>query len=75
MMNQQHKTQDFQALSQQDFLAFGLNDVAYLRDVETEDGAAVGIFAADGTRMAVMKDFPSAEAAVRQNEMEPLSVH
>lgn len=71
----QHKPQDFEQLSQQDFLAFGLNDVAYLRDVETEDGQVVGIFAADGTRMAVMKDFPTAVAAVRQNEMEPLSVH
>lgn len=71
----QDKTQSFEPLSQQDFLAFGLNDVAYLRDIETEEGAAVGIFAADGTRMAVMKDFHTAIAAVRQNEMEPLSVH
>ncbi|SME93121.1 hypothetical protein SAMN06265365_101557 [Tistlia consotensis] len=71
----QHRSQDFEPLSQQDFLAFGLNDVAYLRDVETEDGVVVGIFAADGTRMAVMKDLSTAAAAVRQNEMEPLSVH
>lgn len=71
----QHRTESYEPLSQQDFLAFGLNDVAYLRDVETEDGMVVGIFAADGTRMAVMKDFQTAVAAVRQNEMEPLSVH
>lgn len=71
----QHKTQDFEPLSQQDFLAFGLNDVAYVRDIETDDGEAVGIFAADGTRMAVMRDVQTAIAAVRQNEMEPLSVH
>ncbi|MEX0758652.1 MAG: DUF1150 family protein [Tistlia sp.] len=74
-MNQQKTTHDFEPLSQQDFLAFGVNDVAYVRDIDTEEGDAVGIFAADGTRMAVMKDFQTAVAAVRQNEMEPLSVH
>lgn len=71
----QHKPHEFQPLSKQDFLAFGLNDVAYLRSVGSEEGAVIGIFAADGTRMAVMPDFATAVAAVRQNEMEPLSVH
>jgi len=66
----------FRSLSPQDFLAFGLEDLAYVREMKGETGAKIyGIFAADGTRMAVMTDRLVAMAAIRQNGLAPLSVH
>jgi hypothetical protein len=51
-----------------------MNDVAYVRRVE--DGSeAFSIHAADGTKMAVLPDRDVAFAVVRQNNMEPVSVH
>lgn len=70
----QHMTQ----LSDQDFLAFGLNDVAYVRALNDDEGGdsdTIGIFAADGTQMATVATRDVAFAAIRQHDMEPLSVH
>jgi len=60
----------------QDLAAWGVNDVAYIKTVTQEDGAtAYSIHAADGTHMASMSDRDTAFAAVRQNDLEPVSVH
>lgn len=70
------KHQSLEQLSDQDFLAFGVNDVAYVQTVSAaEGGSAYGIFAADGTQMAVVASRELAFAAIRQHDMEPLSVH
>ncbi|WP_026986154.1 DUF1150 family protein [Fodinicurvata fenggangensis] len=69
MQNTPHS--DLKQLTQDDFLSFGVDDVAYVRPFQ----GAVGIFAADGTKIAVMADFDVACAAVRQNGMEPMTVH
>ncbi|MBP2228245.1 DUF1150 family protein [Azospirillum agricola] len=62
-------------LSPQDFAAFGLGHVAYVRPVEVDGETAFSIHAADGTPLSVMPERDVAFAAVRQNDMEPLSVH
>ncbi len=62
-------------LSTQDFAAFGVDHVAYVRPVVVEGEAAFSIHAADGTPLSVMPQRDVAFAAVRQNDMEPLSVH
>ena len=70
-----HK-QDTQAqVTQQDLAAWGVNDMAYVRTVEKDGESAVAIHAADGTRMALMNDRDTAFAAIRQNDLEPVSVH
>jgi len=62
--------------SDQDLAAWGVNDVAYVKTVTTDDGSTGhAIHAADGTHMATMSDRDVAFAAVRQNNMEPVSVH
>ncbi len=71
----QRSFEAFTPLSAQDFLAFGLNDIAYVRSVEGPEDKQVGIFAADGTQMATVPSRELAFAAIRQHEMEPLSVH
>ncbi|MEQ8355686.1 MAG: DUF1150 family protein [Kiloniellaceae bacterium] len=62
-------------LSPQDFLALGVNDVAYVKKVIRDDREVFVIHSADGAEITIMADHDVAFAAVRQNGMEPLSVH
>lgn len=63
-------------MSNQDFLAFGLEDIAYVKPLEEEnDDGAFGIFAADGTRMAVMASEDVAIATIRQHDLQPQRLH
>ena len=72
MINSQNA---FGALSQKGLLAWGLEDVAYVRPTIVEGKAAYMICAADGAEIAAFDDREVAFAACRQNELEPLSVH
>jgi hypothetical protein len=72
-MQNLHTPEKFTA---QDLAAWGTNDVAYVKTVYSDDGEPTyTIHAADGTQMATMADRETAFAAVRQNELEPMSVH
>lgn len=62
-------------LSPQDFAAFGVDHVAYVRPVEVEGAPAFSVHAADGTQLTVLPERDVAFATIRQNDMEPLSVH
>lgn len=62
-------------LSTQDFLNFGLKRVAYVKEIEIDGKTAYAIHAADGTPLSLMENQPSAVAAVRQNDMEAVTVH
>jgi hypothetical protein len=62
-------------MTAQDFRALGLQQVAYLRPVTVDGAPACSVHAADGTVIVVMRDRAAAYAAVRQHDLEPLSVH
>ena len=62
-------------LTPQDFKALGLEQLAYVKAVTVDGEPAFAVHAADGTQMAVMSDRALADAAVRQHDLEPLSVH
>jgi hypothetical protein len=62
-------------LSVKDFTAFGMNDIAYIKPLRLEGKNGFAVHAADGTQLTVLNDFEVAQAAVRQYEMEPLSLH
>ncbi len=62
-------------LSSQDFLNFGVHDVAYIRAVVVEGVKAYAVHAADGTPLSVMESSDSAEIAARHNDLEPVSIH
>ncbi len=62
-------------LSPQDFAAFGVDHVAYVRPVTVDGAPAFSVHAADGTPLTVLPEREVAFATVRQNDMEPLSVH
>jgi len=62
-------------LSPRELGLLGMNDVAYVKRVVEDGTEAFAVHAADGTRMAVIPNRDLAFAVVRQNDMEPVSVH
>lgn len=62
-------------MSDHDLASLGLQEVAYVKPVFTRDGTAYSVHAADGTEIAIMADRDIAFAAIRQNDLRPVSVH
>lgn len=70
-----HELQDIRGMTIQDLAVLGLNDVAYIKDVLVDGKTVYAVHAADGAQIAVMAEREVAFAAVRQNDMEPVSAH
>ena len=62
-------------ISTRDFAVLGVEDVAFVKPVEADGKTAYSIHAADGTEMGLVSEREVAFAAVRQHDLEPLSVH
>jgi hypothetical protein len=62
-------------ISRKDFVSFGLDDMAYVKAVDVDGDTGYAIHAADGTQLAVLEERDDAFATVRQNDLEPVSVH
>ncbi len=62
-------------MTAQDFRILGLAQLAYVKPVTADGRTAFSVHAADGTEIAVLADRATACAAVRQHDLEPLSVH
>lgn len=62
-------------MSDHDLAALGLQQVAYIKPVKVQGASVYAVHAADGTEIAVMADREVAMAAVRQNDLDPVSVH
>ena len=58
-------------LSERDFAAFGMNEVAYIKPAD----AGFMIHAADGTPLGQAESEELALFAVRHHGLEPLSIH
>ena len=70
-----NKQVSYTELSPQDFLMLGINDIAYVKKEQRDGKEVFVIHSADGNAIATMANHDVAFAAVRQNDMEPLSVH
>jgi hypothetical protein len=62
-------------ISPQEFATLGMQALAYVKRVTVNDTVAFAIHAADGTQLALLPDRDTALATVRQNDIEPVSVH
>ena len=62
-------------ISPQEFATLGMQAVAYIKRITENDTIVFAIHAADGTQLAVLPDRDTAFATVRQNDIEPVSVH
>ncbi|MGH6932079.1 MAG: DUF1150 family protein [Dongiaceae bacterium] len=61
-------------ISPSEFAALGLEGVAYIRPVRIDGADGFAIFAADGTRLAIVPTLAHANAAIRAHDLEPISV-
>ena len=62
-------------ISAQDFLNFGLQDLAYVKATHEDGGLRYMIHAADGTALSSMETKSMALATIMQNDLEPVSTH
>jgi len=62
-------------ITPKEFALLGMNDLAYVKRVVVNDEVAYAIHSADGTQVAIMTDRAVAYAAIRQHELEPVSLH
>ena len=53
----------------------GMEEIAFVKPIMTDNGPAFAIHAADGTPMAIASDETLAQAAIIQNDMLPSLVH
>jgi len=68
-------TEQMRQMTTNDLAMLGMQDIAYVKPVTVEGAAGFAVHAADGTQMALIANRDLAFAVVRQNEMEPVSVH
>lgn len=66
---------DIRNLTQDQLMALGMADVAYVKRVVVDGTIAFAIHAADGSPMALAADRDLAMAAIVQHEMSPALVH
>lgn len=66
---------DIRRISPEALAALGVNQIAYVKAVEIEDELRFAVHTADGTGITVFPSRELANLAIRQNEMEPVSVH
>ena len=62
-------------ISTREFALLGMNDMAYVKRIVVNDEPRFAIHSADGTQLALALDQDIACATVRQNDLEPMSVH
>ena len=62
-------------ISPQELATLGIQGFAYVKRVTVNDTVAYAIHTADGTQAALVPSFEIAVATLRQNDLEPVSVH
>jgi len=66
---------DIHHISAAQLAMLGMEEIAFVKPVMTEQGPAFSIHAADGTPLTVIEQRDIAFATVRQHDLEPASVH
>lgn len=61
-------------LSSQDFLSFGVNQIAYVRPVAIDGQKAFALHAADGSPLTVIESLDDILMVARQNDLEPVTL-
>lgn len=72
---QEYSQENLKEISPQDFLNFGMHDIAYVNDVVVDGENTFVIHAADGTPLSTAESFDSALVTIRQNDLEAASIH
>ena len=72
---QTNTTVSLKNLTQNDLLALGLNDIAYLKPATVDGKPVFAIHAADGSQLAYVESREVGLAAMQQYDLEPVSLH
>jgi hypothetical protein len=67
--------QELRMISLDDLSIFAIEDIAYVKPMDVAGETLFAIHAADGTQLGVAYDRDIAFVAVRQHDLEPVSVH
>ncbi len=67
--------QTMQQITALDLMALGVDEIAYVKSVRVDGQDLYAVHAADGSKIAVMKNRDVAFAAIKRNDMAPHSVH
>jgi hypothetical protein len=62
-------------ISPQELATLGMQGFAYIKRVLISDTVAYAIHTADGTQAALVPSYELAVATLRQNDLEPVSIH
>ncbi len=62
-------------MSERELGMLGMADIAYVKPVVVDGAEIFAVHAADGTQVALVAERNLAFAVVRQNGLEPVSVH
>jgi len=73
-MNTENRTPEKTTLSQKEFSLLGMNDLAYVRHIDTEVGSGFMIHAADGTPLGVADSLELAFGAARRHGLDPQNI-
>ena len=68
-------TEKLREMSSQDFALVGMQHLAYIKPTVVEGVTGFSIHAADGTQIGMAPSRDIAFAAVKQHELEPVSLH
>lgn len=66
---------DIRHISPQALATLGVNQIAYVKAVEIEQELRFAVHTADGTGVTVFRSLALAQLAIRQNDLEAVSVH
>ncbi|MEZ5813921.1 MAG: DUF1150 family protein [Alphaproteobacteria bacterium] len=75
MYNSNSVSEILKNLSAQDFLSFGMHDIAYVRAVDIEGRTGYAVHAADGTPLSVLSSMDEALRVIAHNDLETAVVH
>jgi len=62
-------------LSAQDFLTFGVQDIAYVRPVRVDGQEGYAVHAADGTPLSILESLSEALHIIQHNDLETAALH
>ena len=62
-------------MSESEMMALGTDDIAFVKPVVVNGTYAYAIYSADGEQLATAPNRAVAFATVRDNDMDPVSVH
>lgn len=72
--NEQNGAPILQNLTNQDFLNFGIQHLAYVKPIQINGKTSFAIHAADGTPLSVMESMQEAIATIRQNALDAVVI-